>query len=246
VTAPQASLKGDTNGFRPPLRMRLTVDGGGLSSSSDDIPLAPGPQTLRLLNPAPEAVPVARAPRPISVDGDLSDWPGIAPLPNPFHHEPTGPFRFCWTEQGLYGAVEARDGSVEGSADAPWSADGVELFVDKAFERSPSPTALTAQYAFSPATDSGPGKAHFVIASGANRGKPTQIACAWRPTATGYTLEFFLPAAVLQPARMQAGTTMGLNVALDDDGRPVRQFYSDKSGEGYRTPIGWGAIRLAP
>ncbi len=246
ATAPQGPVTGNSAGFRPPLRVRLSLQGGGLGGSADNVPLAPGTETLKRLYPEPQAVAVPRAPRPIKLDGDLSDWDGVAPLPNPFHHEPTGPFRFCWTEQGLYGAVEATDGSVKGSADAPWAADGVEVFVDKAFERPMGPNAQTAQYAFSPAPEAGPGKAHVVIAAGANRGKPTDIACAWRPTATGYTLEFFLPAAVLAPARMQAGTVMGLNLALDDDGRPVRQFYCDKSGDGYRTPVQWGAIRLAP
>ncbi len=246
VTAPQKPVTGTTTGFSPPLRAKLSFQGGGLSSSADNVPLAPGTETLKRLYPEPKPVAVPRAPRPIVLDGDLSDWDGVAPLPNPFHHAATGPFRFCWTDKGLYGAVEATDKSVEGSATAPWSADGVEVFVDKAFERALSTNSRTAQYAFSPATDKGPGKAHFVIASGANRGKRTAIACAWRPTATGYTLEFFLPAAVLSPARMQAGTVMGLNVALDDDGHPVRQFYSDKGGNGYRTPVQWGAIRLAP
>ncbi len=246
VTAPQTPVTGTTAGFRPPLRVKLSFQGGGLDSAADNVPLAPGTETLKRLYPEPQPVAVPRASRPIVLDGDLSDWDGVAPLPNPFHHAATGPFRFCWTEQGLYGAVEATDADVKGDANAPWSADGVELFVDKAFERSMGPTARTAQYAFSPATDTGPGKAHFVVASGANRGKPTDIACAWRPTATGYTLEFFLPAAVLAPARMQAGTVIGLNEALDNDGKPVRQFHSDKGGEGYRTPVQWGAIRLAP
>ena len=55
----------------------------------------------------------------------------------------------------------------------------------------------------------------------------------------------FLPAELLAPAHMRAGATIGLNVALDDDGRPVRQFYCDKGNDGWRTPIMWGAIRLA-
>ena len=194
VTAPQAALKGDTAGFRPPLLVRLAVKGKGLDAAADNVPLAPGPKTLKLIYAAPKAIPITRAPRPISVDGDLSDWEGVAPLPNPFHNEPTGPFRFCWTEAGLYGAVDVADKSVAIKADAPWDADGVEVFVDKAFERAMTTGANTGQYAFCPAPDLGPGKAHFVIASDANRGKPTQVACAWRPTAGGYTLEFFLPA----------------------------------------------------
>jgi predicted phosphodiesterase len=246
VTCPRAAVTGDVSGFRPPLRVQLSFQGAGLSSLAANVTLSPGEETLKGLHREPTPVAVHKAPRPITLDGDLSDWDGVAPLPNPFHHEPTGPFRFCWTGQGLYGAVEATDADVKGSAEAPWSADGVEVFVDKAFERSLSTNARTAQYAFSPATDAGPGPAHFVIASGANRGKRTAIACAWRPTATGYTLEFFLPAAVLAPAHMQAGTVMGLNETLDDDGKPVRQFYSDKAGDGYRTPILWGAIRLEP
>jgi hypothetical protein len=245
VTAPQTAVKGDMAGFQPPLRVRLAVKGKGLDAAADNVPLAPGPRTVKLLYPEPAAAPVHRAPRPITVDGDLSDWEGVTPLPNPFHKEPTGPFRFCWTEAGLYGAVDVADKSVAVKPDAPWEADGVEVFVDKAFERATSTGPNTGQYAFCPAPDLGPGKAHFVIASDAGKGKPTRIACAWRPTPTGYALEFFLPAELLAPAHMRVGATIGLNVALDDDGRPVRQFYCDKGNDGWRTPIMWGAIRLA-
>ena len=85
-----------------------------------------------------------------------------------------------------------------------------------------------------------------MIAYGANRGRETGIQCAWQPSAGGYTLEFFIPAAVLRPARMQVGTKLGMNFALNNDGKAVEQFYSDKDVDrGYRTPISWGAVRLA-
>ena len=158
VTAPQAQVKGDAAGFQPPLRVRLTVKGEGLNASADNVPLVPGPQMLKLIYPEPTAVPVPHASRPVSVDGDLSDWEGVAPLPNPYHNEPTGPFRFCWTEAGLYGAVDVADKSVEVKADAPWSADGVEVFVDNAFERAMSTGPSTGQYRLQPRAGPGAGE----------------------------------------------------------------------------------------
>jgi len=57
-------------------------------------------------------------------------------------------------------------------------------------------------------------------------------------------LEFVIPAARLEPARMEAGCVLGLNFALSNDGRPVEQFYSDKDPVGWRSPVTWGAVRL--
>jgi len=245
AVAPQEAIAGDTGGFQPPLKVRLTFEAPGFGSNSGEVALAPGPETLRRIYPEPEALPVPHAGGPMAVDGDLSDWKGVEPLPNPFHGEPTGPFRFCWTEQGLYGAVEVADDNIRVNPQAPWQADGVELFVDKGYERALRTDSRTGQYGISPAPERGPGPAYFMIAHGVNRGKSTEIACAWQPTEDGYTLEFFLPAAVLDPAAMKEGTVIGLNVVLNNDGRAVRQFYSDKGNDGWRTPLRWGAIRLA-
>ena len=67
------------------------------------------------------------------------------------------------------------------------------------------------------------------------------------PTADGYVLEFCLPAPMMVPAQMQAGTKIGLNFLVDNDGKHVECFYSDNgvlNSNGWCVPITWGAIVL--
>ena len=68
----------------------------------------------------------------------------------------------------------------------------------------------------------------------------------WKPTKDGYVIQFFIPAAMLKPAALQAGTKIGLNFAVDDDGKPIEQFFSDKNtDDGFKTPKNWGMAILA-
>jgi hypothetical protein len=152
----------------------------------------------------------------------------------------------CWREDGLYGAVAAEDRTLKVDPGAPWEADCVELFLEQDYARSPSRTKNTAQYVFAPAADLVPGRGHMQVAYGPYEGKEskTGIACAWRPTESGYALEFHIPAAVLAPARMEEGCKVGMNFVRNDDGRPVELFYTSKAPDGYRTPIAWGALEL--
>lgn len=244
VTAPESGAAVTPEGFEPPLRVSLHYRSDGLSSTAENLELQPSPETLRAMFPEPEPVQVQAAPGPMEVDGDLSDWADVEPLPNPYHDSATGPFRLCWTPEGLFGAVEARDESIRAVPDAPWQADGVEMFLDKPFGRYLEINQNTAQYGISPAPESGAGPAHFTVAHGAGEEEDTGVQSAWRPANGGYSLEFFLPAALLKPAHLREGTVMGLNLVLNDDGGVVRQFYSDKGDGGWRRPITWGAVRL--
>ena len=57
--------------------------------------------------------------------------------------------------------------------------------------------------------------------------------------------KFLIPAKLMSPAKMEAGTKIGLNFALDDGGKRVEQFYDDGNPNGYRRPNSWGAATLA-
>lgn len=243
VTAPR-NLSVGLKGFDPPLTILLEVDQDGGSYSADSVAPRLSDDTFRRMvpEPAPAAVPYSQA--AIVVDGDLSEWDGISTMPLPFLKRATSSFRFCWREEGLYGAVVAEDDSIEANPSAPWQADSVELFIDKDFARSPRRTLNAAQYVFSPAPESGPGEGHIRVAYGADRRRQTEIQCAWAPAPGGYVLEFLIPAEALRPARMRAGCTLGMNFALNDDGTPVELFYSDKDGDGWQSPITWGAVQF--
>ncbi len=196
---------------------------------------------------APEPVGVPYSAEPIAVDGDLSEWAGIPPMPLPFVNRESSSVRLSWRQEGLYAAVAARDSHVWTNQSQPWTADSFELFVDKLFARSEWKGPNAEQYVFSP-TDSpgqGPNKAHVLIPWGASQGKESLLRGAWLPTDGGYAMEVFVPADVLAPARMQAGHVMGLNFALNNDGHAVEQFYCDKdTQQAYGSPMLWGAIRL--
>jgi len=239
-----ADLKVSPDGFDPPLRLDLTLREGERLYVARDQVIDLSDATYHLLIPEPKPVDIPRAPREITLDGRADDWQGLKPLPLPFEGGEPGSLYLCWCPRGLYGLLVARDESVEANSEAPWRADSLELFVEKDFARARRRSANSAQYVFSPAPEKGPGEGHFLIAYGANRGKESGARCRWRPSANGYVIELFIPAGMLAPAKMQAGTVIGLNFALNDDGRPTQQFYSDKAGDGWRSPILWGAIRL--
>jgi len=177
----------------------------------------------------------------VVVDGDLSEWQDVSPLPLPFHNGVVGPVRLCWSSRGLYGALSATDASVKANPDSPWTADSLELFIDKACARKLQSDDGTAQYVFSPA----PQGQGVLIPHGVNQNRTDAVKCAWLPVEGGYAMEFMIPADFLAPARMEAGSKMGLNFCLNDDGRPVRQFYSDKRNNGWHTPFGWGIVVLS-
>jgi len=229
----------------PPLRLQVALELDGKTYRVAGVPVRIGERTIRMMVPEPQAVEVPRATGPMAVDGELSDWGRVRPLPEPFEGKQEGSFRFCWTERGLYGAVQARDDAIKTDEAEPWKGDCVELFVEKDYARSLDRSANSAQYVITPAPDAGPGPARFMVVYGTNRGKEAGALAAWRPVPGGYTIEFFIPASMLAPARMAAGTKLGLNFVLNDDGVPVEQFYTDKQkNSAWRCPLRWGAVRL--
>jgi sialate O-acetylesterase len=196
------------------------------------------PELLKDLNPEPAAVSIAYRADKVTLDGDLSEWTGVRPMPMPYDWLVAGSIRLAWREDGLYGAVSAKDASVKPEG------DGVEFYVEKDFARAVSRGANTAQYMFAPDPASGPGKGRATVAYGdekANAG----LSCAWRPTADGYALEFFIPADALKPAQPKPDTKLGLNMALMDDGRAAELFFCDRASWRCQViPIMWGTVQL--
>ncbi|MFO8007234.1 MAG: sialate O-acetylesterase, partial [Candidatus Brocadiia bacterium] len=216
---------------------------------TDDWPGVTQPLKREQLNdlyPEPEPVDVPHAGRAIAVDGDLSDWEGIPFLPMPFMDGLSEALRLCWREEGLYGSAEVHDIQLSSSAQNPWQADSVEVFLDKDFSRRVDRGPTSAQYVFSPYPERGPGDGRILVAYGPGDHGRKGFECAWQPTGDGYALEFLIPASALAPARMEPGEKLGANLALNNDGTAVEQFFSDKDrGNGWGRPVTWGCIRLA-
>ena len=187
VRAP-ATFRASPKGFTPGLRLALTVEDGGRTYAADNVEVGISDDTLRKAVAAPVPVPIPYSTVKVTVDGDLSEWAGAVPMPRPFDKQQTSSFRFGWREEGLYGAVAAKDNSIKVDPAAPWAADGVDLFIEKDFARSIGRSANSAEYAFSPAPESGPGAGHVVVAYDRDRSRSVAITCAWRPTAGGRCL----------------------------------------------------------
>jgi hypothetical protein len=182
----------------------------------------------------------------ITIDGDLADWAKIAPLPAPFAKKDAGSCRMAWNEDGLYAALDVKDDKIEVDAATPWSADCIEFWIEKDFARAGDKTDNSAQYVFMANPDNKKdAKAQVVVAWGGDKDTPEGVQTAWKKTDTGYVIEFFIPKKVMAPAKLVDGTKIGMNYSIDNAGKPVEQFFSDKDTDtGYANPSTWGALIL--
>jgi sialate O-acetylesterase len=202
-----------------------------------------GPTMMPTRRPAAIDVPYAKD--PITVDGDGADWKDIAPMPEPFMHKDAGSVKLCWREEGLYGLVVARVERIKVVSKEPWAGDAFELFLEKDAAGLGERSDVTAQYVFAPDPSGEEGRGLSFVAFGPKTDK-AKLDCQWKKTADGYVLEFLIPARVLKPAKMAAGSKIGCNFALDHDGKAVEQFFVDKSAdESWGVPAAWGLLRLA-
>jgi hypothetical protein len=176
----------------------------------------------------------------MKVDGDAADWDAVGFVPAPFMKKPAGSVKLCWNETGLFGVAVIKDKGIEVNTTDPWSADCVELFVQKDAATPDMPTDNTAQFCLAPTPEMGK---CFVLVPQGNKADGGKIVSSWKKTADGYVIEFMIPAAVLSPAKMAAGAKLGLNFAIDDDGKALECFFCDK-GENYNKPNAWGTVIL--
>ena len=182
-------------------------------------------------------MPLTRASGPITVDGDLAEWKDVRSFPAPFSGKSVSSAKFCWTETGLYGAVQAKDAAVKADPAAPWSLDAFELFIETDFARSPIISPRAIQILVAPGDKDKPA----VVWPAAMQ---KDVQAAWKPTSGGYTVEFFIPSSSLAPAKLEAGTKLGFNFCLYNDGKPVELFFCSPKHGGFNTPELWGAVEL--
>ncbi|MBI5724679.1 MAG: hypothetical protein HZA50_12020, partial [Planctomycetes bacterium] len=184
----------------------------------------------------------------VKLDGDLAEWQKIPSMPLPFMNKTESSVRLAWREDGVYGAVQAKDDNVRADERNPWIGDCLELWIDKDCSRvaDRDKPNKAAQYVFAPSSNGTGGNGVTAIGWGSEIDTKDNLQCAWKKTSDGYSLEFFIPARVLEPAKMQVGAMMGLNFALDNNGKAMEQFFRDKDVENaYRRPALWGVVELA-
>lgn len=193
---------------------------------------------------AKNPVMISQLPDKITIDGDAAKWANVKALPAPFAKKDAGMLKLAWREDGLYGCVQAKAAKVTTDEASPWAADALEIWLDKDFTRGDDMGDNSTQIALAPNATAGAGKAIVVVAQGSVN--PDAIKAMWKPVDGGYVIEFFIPAKELAPAKVVEGSKIGFNYSVDEDGKPVEQFFCDKdTDDGYKTPKNWGAIQLA-
>jgi hypothetical protein len=88
------------------------------------------------------------------------------------------------------------------------------------------------------------GRAGLLVHSG--RFFRNNVTAAWKRTRRGYDLEFLISPKALAPAKLATGDEIGFHFVLCDAGKAVEQFVDTSAvASAWRTPIFWGALRLA-
>ena len=245
VSAPD-ELRLAGGSFEPSLDIAVTVEQEGRQPQSSLLRVGPADDLVRQVTAEPETVDVSHFDGKITIDGDLSEWKDVEFLWLPYHEAKSQTARFCWREEGLYGSVTVPDSSIEPNLELTHTGDALELWIESNLARSLDYTRnpYVHKFVFLPDARAGDGgKAHVQIVMGRFATQATPIAAACKVTAEGYDLEFLLPAEVLAPAKMAAGTKMGFHFVLFDHGSHVEEFVASVRYF-FRKPYLWGAIRL--
>jgi outer membrane protein assembly factor BamB len=189
-------------------------------------------------------VPVPRLPGAHAAGDGSASWSGVAPLPAPFSKRDAGALTLGWRDDGLYGVIQVAQAQVEVDEQHPWTKDCVEIWFETDCARFVEMTENAFQVIFAPKPSTGAGTCVVLVPQG--RLPPETITATWKPTADGYRIEFFIPARELQ-VNMAGGARWGFNYAVDQRGKAVEQFFSDKGVDnGYGNPSTWGEIILTP
>lgn len=207
-----------------------------------------GEATLTLLVPQPEIIEISRIGDSVKVDGDASEWADISPLPQlPFDKKP-GSVKTAWNDTGLYGLLEMEDDDIKMNAEAPWTADSLELFIENDRKRvfSYRKNKYANQIIFSPDTENGEGNARIYYSYGNAKDNPNHGGQAvWKKTEKGYIIEFFLSRVILDPIKLEAGTVIGFDLKLNNDGKTIERFNAGPDVKSmWSRPVTWGAIQF--
>lgn len=212
------------------------------------LPQAPGRTTITstfagreivqqlVVPPAPPALACPAVTRPVTVDGDLSDWPDLpfavnAPATATDVTAWSGPadlsYRFACAHDDhfLYVAIQTTDDHLASVADkAPWMQDGVELRIDArpAGERRLALDKDILMVALSPAL-AGENRLPYNAAK-----LPEGILAVCKATATGHNTEIAIPFAYLDAKAGKPWTDVRLNLVVNDNDNDYQGFTADK------------------
>lgn len=193
----------------------------------------------------------------IVVDGDLSDWAGISPLPPLCALDGQQPFaevRIAWSTKGLYVAISTeRDEPVAVSRQRPHSADSLQLWIDTRGSTSGRRATRFCHHFILLPSGGGPSRREPIgwqerIRRALDQGSmaaPDDLVVAARHDGQVYTLEALLPAEALHGFEPEAGQLIGFTYLITDLVRG-RQTYACSDAFPYpHNPETWSRLRLA-
>lgn len=204
--------------------------------------------------------PIVRCPRidpAPTIDGDLSDWEGIGPLPPLEELDGRATFAdvfVAWNSQGLYIAERCRkpEGTVAVSRRRPHAGDALEVWIDtRATQSAHRATRFCHQFVLLP-KGGGAGRLEAIAWQVSIRRArerplecdPSEIEIASFIGNGFYTIEAHLPARILSGFEARAGARIGFNYLLHDV-PGGRQFWAAPRGFPMHTdPSLWGLLEL--
>ncbi|NQT88299.1 agarase, partial [bacterium] len=173
---------------------------------------------------ADQTVKIPRTAKPIQLDGQQSDWPGVPPDRISGKRLVEGAnaggveaiFRLCWDDTQLYLLVDVTDPTPmknEHKGDMLWSGDGVELFLGHEKLNQPGPLVFTDHQILLSAGKPD-GQTQWYDAH-APRQYECRLVVAPRLDGAGYTLEAAIPFQALgfRPAE---GTALRFDLGIDN------------------------------
>jgi hypothetical protein len=199
-----------------------------------------------------------RMPAAPRIDGDLSHWEGIAPLPHLGSIEgvpPAGDVWVAWSEAGLYVAARVEKSSaVVSNRRRPQNGDGLQIIVDtRAVQNVHRATRFCHLFILLPKGGGLAGDAPIAwqaeipgARESARLCKPGDIPiAATTDTARGfYTLEAALPAAVLTGWEPAPGVRLGFQYWLHDVQRGSETWSTSPDFPAMQDPSLWGLLEL--
>jgi hypothetical protein len=200
--------------------------------------------------PAQSAV-VSQAAVPPVIDGKVDEVWGKAQsytLGHSYYKPVTGPedcsasFKALWDKDGLYLLVDVLDDDLRHDSSEYWNDDSIEVFIDADNSKSGSYDSDDYQYHFDwDATSPKMGESQHQKTEG--------VKYALVKTDKGYRLEVAYPWTTLGVKQPGAGTTIGLDVQVnDDDGGGERDHkiaWNAARDNAYQVPAVFGIASLA-
>lgn len=221
---------------------------GGQESAKVTLAPAVGrPQTL------PIVPPVLKIPSGSSftIDGDLSDWADVDPIPSWVIEcdapDQAATLYLAWSPQGLYLAGRVDDSKLQvADPKSFWGGDVLEVFIDTANHKKYRPfTPGDHQFFLVPQV-----KENRMYVGQWKRGEEieatrydiTGINSAAIATDTGYVFEVLLPASEMQGYQAGEGNPLGITFKLTVKGHTANRTLAWPDSKGLANQNHWGTV----